>query len=293
MLGRVAPALLLLALCCPAGASPPVAIHTSGASSPAISQQGSNATAKVYYSNTVHQRIIEHVGKKIAIRSAYLLPTHDFAGKRCAPASTPCVNDLKESAFLHLQVQSIWPEPVLLTAGRLAIVDARRLDGRPGMKGVDVLAEHITANWSPERFLLAPGEVKSIALEGGVRLHGVMSFFNDEVAQEPIVCLDASPCTIPQLARVDELNRFLQARYGRAATLRVTLYEKDYQPLLTAAFRLSHGGDLFSRGDVRKNDYRLQHDAFIGEVLYQLQGGTEAFPYRREKPAAGRTPASP
>lgn len=92
--------------------------------------------------------------------------------------------------------------------------------------------------------------------------------------------VSASPVHIPNLARVKDFNVFLGQRYGRNTRLRIELFEKDYQPVLVTEVRLAQGGDMFSRGDVLTSKYQLKHDAFIGEVLYQIHGGTLALEQR-------------
>jgi len=269
----VATAAALLAASFACSATPP-SVSTTGRQSPAVNQSGDHAVTTVLYGAQP-----ERVGKKIAIRSAFLIPVQGFDQTRCG--ADPHCGDFYESAMLYIEVQSIWPEPVLLTAARLEKLGIRSRQMDPGAMGEAVLAEQITRQRSPQSFLFQPGDIKLIHLGSGVRLDGLMEFFTEELRHELISC-DGGRCMLHNLRRVKELNEFLAQHYGKQASLRLTIYEKDYQPILTTSFRLADGDDLFSVGDVRKSAYRLQHDRFIAEALYLLQGGKESFKYRQE-----------
>ncbi len=241
--------------------------------SPAINQNGSNSTVRIYYDR-------ERIGKKIAIRKAYLVPTPGFWIHECA-GSGRCLN-FYETAFLYVEIQSIWPEPVLLTAAQ---IEMRGFQSKfpPRQQGGESLGERVTEQVVPGSFLLQPGEIKLITLGKGVRLDGILDFFRGDVLNDPLFC-DAVPCLLPNfLARVAELNHFFAVKYGRGASMRVKIYEKDYQPLLVTDFRLADGGSIFdAKEGIKGSSYRLNHDNFIAEVLYMRQEGAEPF-YSRQK----------
>ena len=229
----------------------------------------------------------ERIGKKIAIRRAFLLPMYSFEKLHCGMEAR-C--DFYETAGLYVEVQSIWPEPVLLTAAHLERTGFKSESSRePATMGKGVLAERITRQWNPQEFLLQPGETKLVGMERGLRLEGLMEFFTDDLRGDFISC-DLAPCVLHNSQRVDELNSFFAVRYGKRASLRLTIYEKDYVPILKTSFRLSDGDNLFSVGNVRNDAYRLQHDALIAEALYVLQGGTDTFGARLD--AGGRRKTS-
>lgn len=224
----------------------------------------------------------ERIGKKLAIRSIYLIPTYGVS-KRLCETDAPKRNDLYEVAFVYLEVQSIWPEPFLLTAAKIDVkTSSRFIHLSAGMRGGSVLDPQITSNWEPGYFLFKPAEIKFIGLSQGMKLDGILEFFKGEVLSD-VIWDEHAPVLIPNLARVAAFNRFLQQRFGASTTVRIQLFEKDYQPLLTTEVKLAQGGNLFSNGDVPNSKFQFKHDAFIGEVLYQLRGGSDIFDYRLKK----------
>lgn len=244
-------------------------VKSLGDRSPAINQAGDKSTVIINYDK-------ERIGKKIAIREAYLIPMDSFAERECQ-VSDSCMG-FYESVSLYIKVQSIWPEPILLTAARLDLNKFQTKWPRPGGLGRNTLGERITSQFEPGDFFLRPGEIKLIRLEKGIRLTGVMDFFTEELRGEPFG--DTAPGFINNLHRVVELNDFFAKKYGRRASLILTIYEKDYRPLLVTSFLLSDGDNLFGAGDERNSKYKLKHDAFIAEVLYRLNGGKRSFDKR-------------
>lgn len=254
-----------------ANAESSLAVNTTESQSPVHIANGNNNSSKITYINkTVVGK--ERIGKKLAIRIIYLIPTYQMVFSQ---------TDFYETSFIYVELQSIWPEPVLLTAARISITPpSSSIHMKAGMSGGAVLASQITQNENPSQFLFKPGEVKFIGLSQGIKLDGVLDFFKGEIINET-VWADMVPALIPNFARVTELNHFLRQRFGKTTTIRISFFEKDYRPVLTADVKLGEGGDLFSHGDVSTSSYQLKHDAFIGEVLYQLKGGTEYFEHRR------------
>ncbi len=272
--------LLLTFIAITSFAAPSPYSQTRGKQSPAqncLSQ--SNCT--VIYSSPDNRFTKERIGKKLAIRSIYLIPIDPISKRFCKLQNTGC-KDTYEVAFFYLELQSIWPEPVLLTAARVRVKSkssAIHMDA--GMFGSTVLAKQITSNQNPSEFLFKPGEIKFIVLSQGIKLDGILDFFKGDVLKDDI-WTDQTPISIPYVGRVVHFNRFLQSHFGKATTIQIQLFEKDYQPILTTDVKLGEGGDFFAQGDISTSKYQFKHDAFIGEVLYQLNGGTESFVSRRE-----------
>ncbi|MCK9394794.1 MAG: hypothetical protein M0Q44_04320 [Methylobacter sp.] len=241
-----------------------------------------NCASQSTCTNTYNQVSVfdkERIGKKLAIRSIYLIPINPISEKFCDSQTVSC-KDTYEVAFIYLELQSIWPEPFLLTAARVNVkTRSSSIHTDAGLQGGFVLASQITKNSNPGEFLFKPGEVKLIALSQGIKLDGVLDFFKGDVLNDTIWG-DQVPVTIPNLGRVDEFNRFLRQRFGKTTTIRIRLFEKDYQSALTTEVELGHGSDLFAQGDVAKSQYQFKFDSFIGEVLYQLQGGIDSFENR-------------
>lgn len=215
----------------------------------------------------------EKIGKKIAIRRAYLLPFFGFNKEGCTEdvPRSKC-GDLQEATRLYLEIQSIWPQPVLLTAAHLEKVSFTSDRPTPGFYSDMALGEKITSQSRPSNFLFQPGEVKLISLFEGVRLDGVTEFFTTEVRSEPISG-EKGHFILHNLERVSEFNQFLERKFGKKAALRITIYEKDYQPILRTSFLLADGGDMFSsQVESSGSRYKLQHDRFLAETLFLLEG---------------------
>lgn len=251
-------------------------IATNAAPISAITS-GSQAPVVIDSPGTRINYVQEHVGKKIAIRQAFLVPYPKFNQKRCADQSR--CSDFFESVSLFVEVQSIWPEPVLLTAATLKKVGLQSTQPDPGFFSERALSERITRQWSPDTLLLQPGQVKLFHLEQGIRLDGILDFFTEDVRDELVSC-DREKCALHNLIRISEFNKFLAQRYGARASLHLTIFEKDYRPILKTTFQLTDGSDIFSTGDTRKNSYKLQHDVFLAESLFTIRGG-KSFMVRR------------
>lgn len=263
--------------------------ETKASKSPIQDCQSGSACITVY--NDAPKMLNERVGKKLALRSLYMMPVYNISKRICGGNTSRC-SDFYESAFIYLEVQSIWPEPILLTAARVAVKSRTKSIHRSvGAHGVSALESQITANAEPGTFLFRPGEIKLILLSQGFKLNGILDFFKGDILDD-IVWSDITPAVTPNTDRVQEFNRFLAQRYGENTKFRIELFEKDYQSVLTTEVGLTQGGTLFSRGDVQNNLYQFRHDAFIGEVLYQLHGGTDAFEYRVRKTYADNRSAT-
>ena len=211
--------------------------------------------------------------KKIALRTAYLSPFPSFFIRNCVDSENKC-SDLYGAVFLYIEVQSIWPEPVLLTSAKLEQIGFKEVTSHPGSSGG--LGEKITNVNDPSQYLLRPGEIKTIALSRGINLEKAVKFFDDEIKNETLFCQE-SFCVLPDPNLLKKFNSFLGKEIGAKSTLRLTIYEKDYQPLLTANFPLANGSDLFYRNDVKNDHFRLQHDRFIAEAICRLRSGRSNF----------------
>jgi hypothetical protein len=264
--------MLLLFLTVSARAQSSVAVST-GNQSPSIN---TSSTVNIKYDNVSIGK--ERLGKKIVLREAYLVPISGFHKKSCK-SDLNC-SDSFEGIKLYVSVQSIWPEPILLTSGKLEKVRFSSKRSDLGSGGENVIEEKATKLWEPKAMLLLPGEVKVISFARGFRVDGLMNFFTNEIQAEDFSCRSGR-CVTSNSELVGLLNGYLLANVGGRSGLRVTLFEKDYQPLLTTTFKLTEGSDLFVNQEGRYN-YRLQHDTFIGEVLSQIQGREESFSSRNK-----------
>lgn len=250
--------------------------ETKGQKSPLFS--GNIRNVRITYNDMNDTK--ERISKKIAVRDLYLVPY--YFNRKCSENSLEC-SDQDVQVFLYMELQSIWPDPFLLTASGIKLVDANKnITQDRVLMGPAVLASKITQNVKPRRHLFNPGEVKTIALEQGFTLKGLLDFFTNQVLDDAIV-QDEVPIRSMSPKRVSEFNNFIREKYGKQSSLRISLYEKDYKIALDTTVELGNGKDLFAHGDVIKNSYELQHDAFIGEMIYRLKGGRELFDTRFEK----------
>ncbi len=254
--------------------APATSIHTQGDQSPAI--HNDRGTINLDYGSKTYQVGKERIGKKLAIRRMLLIPTHNITWKVCRSEQPNC-KDTYEAAFIYLEIQSIWPEPFLLTASSVEVRSPKsNITLGPGMRGDSVIDTKITRNSNPQALLFLPGEVKMVGLAQGLKLNGILDFFRGDILEEDIITAKL-PFGIYNIARVSEFNRFIAAKYGTRAALRIQLFERDYRPLLTTTAYLTKGTDFFETGDVMTNSYNFQHDGFIGEVLYQLREGNDPY----------------
>ncbi|WP_016836205.1 hypothetical protein [Herbaspirillum lusitanum] len=267
-INRIKITLVLLACCTRLFAEPTITNQTTKQNSPIFS--GVKGDITVNYGDR------ERIGKKLAIRELYLIPVDKISRRSCAPEKENC-KDTFEAVFIYMKIQSIWPEPFLITASSVDVIAPKNnITLGPGIFGKNVIPEKITQNEYPKDLLFQPGETKILGLSKGLKLNGILAFFSGEVLEDQVMDLK-TPFGIDYIGRVDDLNKFLEKKYGRGAAIRIRLFEKDYKALLTTTAYLDKGGDFFTDGDVRKSHYNFQHDAFIGEVLYQLKGGKESF----------------
>ncbi|WP_141758758.1 hypothetical protein [Duganella sp. HH105] len=262
------------------GANPLVQTNAGNRS---VIVQENHAPVSVHYQSTTKNYYPERLGKKIVIRKMYIVPFDRFSVHGCSPdVLFKNCGDFYEAVQVYLEVQSIWPEPVLLTAARLDVIAPKHnfdLGPKPG-GGRHSLSEMITATSNPEDFLLQPGTVKLINLGRGLRLNGVLAFFDEQFSDVEILTA-TTPYAFYDLTIVDNFNRFLRRTYGAKAALKISLYEKGYQPILITVANLSEGTDFFGRGDpTKRNGYNFLHDHFVAEVLYQLRGGTDSLTSR-------------
>ncbi|KWN65400.1 hypothetical protein WM24_12440 [Burkholderia ubonensis] len=72
---------------------------------------------------------------------------------------------------------------------------------------------------------------------------------------------------------------------GDKITLRVSVFELNYKPVLVGYFRMDEGDDLFATEPrVQRVDgkdelvFPLQHDAFLGEALSQMKSKARVMP---------------
>ena len=148
--------------------------------------------------------------------------------------------------------------------------------------GRNVLESDEAQSWFPKDFLLEPGSIKLIQLSRSIKLEGVSQFFDDSLIREPIIDY-TTPIRPYSLLLVKKLNSFFMKEYGKSTAITIRLFEINKIPVFEAKVFLWDGTDSFDRNTNHGVINRFRHDAFIGEVIYQLSGGKEAFQYRSDK----------
>src|SRR6185312_12950163 len=91
--------------------------------------------------------------------------------------------------------------------------------------------------------LLQPGERKSWLLEKGFVIPGVVDFLKKETGQ---YIFDDRPKLTSNDYVIRRFNNFLRTVVGGKATLKVSVYELDYKPVLVGYFKMTEGDDLFA-----------------------------------------------
>jgi hypothetical protein len=224
---------------------------------------------------------LDVVGSKVAITRAYLVPGVNFYRTNLSPDTDGDAekNDFYDSAFLCTEVANISSQPLLVTAMRLDVSNKGELRFGPGSSGrcPDEKVSHV----SPA-CLLQPGERKSWLLEKGFIIPGVVDFLKGEKGEH---IFDDHPKITSNGYVIRRFNDFLRATVGDKVTLKVSVYELDYKPVLIGYFKMTEGDDLFAtEPNVRRVDGRnelvfpLQHDAFLGEALSQMASQKEVMP---------------
>jgi hypothetical protein len=84
---------------------------------------------------------------------------------------------------------------------------------------------------------------------------------------------------------IERFNNFLRGVPGDKTTLKVSIFELNYKPVLIGHFQLAKGRDLFAHEAVSKKVggkeilvFPLQHDSFLGEAISQIKEGKSDLP---------------
>lgn len=242
-----------------------------------INQANGDATTNYNNKYYIQQKNLpeEKIGSKIAIRRIFLIPSFKF--NDVAPITMDNALDYTnfffEDADIYVEIQSICSSPLLITAAKIKILDAKNIK-RSGYSsgGKNLLSEEITSNTDRKLLLFAPGEIKIIRLAQSFKFKGIMNFFNNNI-NENTKLLPRRPYGIYDLSLVQKLNIFMEKNYGKKASFKIIIFEKNYKPIIDAKIKLSQGGTLFDKTDIENNRYLIQYDSFIGEAINKIRNG--------------------
>ncbi|WP_394239121.1 hypothetical protein [Pseudomonas anguilliseptica] len=204
-------------------------------------------------------------GRRIFVTEAWLSPTPMF-GRPSADKQS-----LNEQVFLSVRATNITAVPIVLTAAKLEIVQARNLSKAGGSFGAsNILWPALSAN---KPIIIEIGEQVDIKFGEGVELNGMASRLRKNRDLDSAHTLPAEPTRINGDRYINWFAEQMRLLYGPRAQLKLTLYEGDYKPIATLSLPLAQGVDFFYRGEAvdQKGNVqyapRLAYDAFLGQYL--------------------------
>lgn len=204
-------------------------------------------------------------GRRLFVGEAWLSPSPMFG--------QPSVGRhlVNEQAYVSLQVTNITAVPLLLTAAKLEILEARNLSKGGGIyASQDSLWPVLSMN-QPIR--VGPGEQTVVTIAEGLELNGMASRIRENRSLDTAYTVSTTPLRINGDKYVEWFAEQMALLYGTKARLRLTLYEGDYKPVASLSVPLAQGVNFYYRGEAMDKkgrvNYapRLAYDAFLGEYL--------------------------
>lgn len=246
-------------------------LQTATASAP--NARAYNAGGNIIIQNGNNDNKLDVIGSKAAITRAYLVPSVDFVAKTWNVEGREKPNQYHDAAFLCVEVANISSYPLLVTAMKLEVSNPKNLRFGPGIFG-GCPAEKVSAV-TPE-CMLQPGQRKKWLLQKGFVIPGVVDFLKQE-SDEYIFDYDRPKRTSNDFV-IQRFNQFLRSAVGDKTTLKVSIFELNYKPIVIGHFQLAKGDDLFATeptihkiGGKEALVFPLQHDSFLGEALSQIK----------------------
>lgn len=186
---------------------------------------------------------------ELRVIEANFHPRHGFFDQK--------MKDFLEVVEVHLQVRNFGNETINITSIKTEINNSGLLKFATYGLGSNNLGE------DPERnkpVIIKPGETKEIVLSDGIKLEGITPFLESSEFKNEFFSVSGDFYLLHNLSWVDRLNKELALRYGKDATLSISLYEKYKKLIKKHEIRLSEGTDIFDHSG------KLQHDRFLGAV---------------------------
>lgn len=245
-------------------------MQTSGQCSPNVSGAGASVNT---YCIGITQEVLERLndiavageGRRLFVAEAWLSPSPLFgrpvAGNRI----------VNEQAYVSLQVTNITAAPLLLTAAKLEILEARNLSKGGGKFASQNSLWPVLSMNKP--IIVAPGEATTVTIAEGVELNGMATRIRGNRSLDTAFTVPITPLRINGDEYVEWFAKQMALLYGAKARLRITLYEGDYKPVASLSVPLFQGVDFFYRGEAvdKKGrvsyEPRLAYDAFLGQYL--------------------------
>lgn len=245
-------------------------MQTSGQCSPNVSGAGASVhTYCIGISREVLERLnditVASQGRRLFVAEAWLSPSPMF-GQRVIDR-----HSVDEQAYVSLHVTNITAGPLLLTAAKLEILEARNLSKGGGIYAAkDSLWPVLSMN---QPVIVAPGEQKVVRIAEGLELNGMATRIRENRSLDTAFTVPTTPLRINGDEYVEWFAEQMAMLYGAKARLRLTLYEGDYKPVASVSIPLAQGVDFFYRGEAVDKKGRVRYaprmayDAFLGEYL--------------------------
>lgn len=245
-------------------------MQTTGPCSSIVSGAGASGTS---YCIGITQDALQHLtnitgasqGRKLFVSEAWLSPTPLFG----RPSGNK--QSVNEQVYLSVLVTNITAVPILLTAAKWEIVQAKNLSKGGGSYGAKNLLWPALSVNTPIK--IGAGEQVEVKFGEGLELNGMASRLRKKLDLDSAYTLPVKPVRINGDQYIQWFAQQMEQLYGTKAKLRLTLYEGDYKAVATLSLPLSQGVDFFYHGEAvdQKGNVqyapRLAYDAFLGQYL--------------------------
>ncbi len=247
----------------------PQSMHTWGECSPIASGTGATVNAYCFgISKEALERLTDIVGssrgRRLFVMEAWLSPSPMFGRPSVGKYS------INEQAYVSLRVRNISGVPVLLTAAKLEVANARNLTKGGGNYSSESLWPAQSMN---QPITISPGKDRIISFAEGLVLKGMAIRIRENVSLDTAHTVPTTPLRINGKEYVEWFAKQMSLLYGVKARLHLSLYEGDYKLLAQLSVPLAQGEDFFYRSEVvdkkghLRYEPRLAYDAFLGEYL--------------------------
>ena len=248
----------------------PTNMQTTGQCSSIVSGAGASGTS---YCIGITPEALERLtnitaasqGRRLFVAEAWLSPTPMFG--RSGGEKQP----VNEQVFLSVRATNITAMPIVLTAAKWEIVQARNLSKGGGSFGsTNLLWPALSVN---KPIKIEAGDQVDIQFGEGLELNGMAGRLRRNRDLDSANTLPVEPTRINGDIYTNWFAEQMGLLYGAKAKLQLTLYEGDYKPIAKLSLPLAQGVDFFYHGEAvdRKGNVqyapRLAYDAFLGQYL--------------------------
>jgi len=199
---------------------------------------------KLEYNSTFGKDLDE-----LRVVEAYMNPQHGFF--------KPELKGFLETVSINLKIRNFGGNTIVLTSASAEIENSEELFFATASQGDGVLGSNPEKN---SVITIGPGETKGIRLSEGVKLKGITNFLESSEFKKEIFSNVGEKYLLHKQSWINRLNKALAFRYGKNATLSITLYEKFNKPIKKHKIKLSGGTNIFD------NSGKFQHDLFLGAI---------------------------